>query len=412
MPTYMLISCGTSVLTNGVDADTRDRCSRFANDRELHAEDRNWLDRHREATSRRLQAGGWTRARKQSAELNSLAAFLPAPPRNAGRPDHLVLLHTDTELGLAAAQILKDWLDAQGYEARLHTTPGLATRSLEDFQASLSELVRWAWEEIPGYREAGFRIVFNLTGGFKGVLGFLQVLATLMADETIYLFEGSEQLLRIPRLPVKMAAEETVRQHLDTFRRMSVLDSVPADKCAGLPETLYFTHEGQAGLTPWGEMVWNQARHGLYAEEVLPPPKLQGSAHRGLHQIGKGFGPVAPAEPEHQPGPVGPDVRDPRQSESAIATLSHPDRTTSRGFNPRILCWHRRGKIPVLWPIRRTNLLGGATGQAPVGVPLPSGWRLAFKIQQQLANHLLHISAAQGLHIIPPMFDVIADLAD
>jgi len=271
MSTYMLISCGTSVLTNGVDAATRDHCSRLANERELDPEDRNWLDRHREATSRRLQTGGWTQARRQSAELNSLAAFFPTPPRNSGRPDHLVLLHTDTDLGRAAAQILKDWLDAQGYEARLHTTPGLATRSLEDFQASLSELVRWAWEEIPGYREAGFRIVFNLTGGFKGVLGFLQVLATLMADETIYLFEGSEQLLRIPRLPVKMAAEETVRQHLDTFRRMSVLDSVPADKCAGLPETLYFTHEGQAGLTPWGEMVWNQARHGLYAEEVLPP---------------------------------------------------------------------------------------------------------------------------------------------
>jgi putative CRISPR-associated protein (TIGR02619 family) len=279
MSTYMLISCGTSVLTNGVDAATRDRCSRLANERELDPEDRNWLDRHREATSRRLQAGGWTQARKQSAELNSLAAFLPAPPRNAGRPDHLVLLHTDTDLGRAAAQILKDWLDAQGYEARLHTTPGLATRSLEDFQASLSELVRWAWEEIPGYREAGFRIVFNLTGGFKGVLGFLQVLATLMADETIYLFEGSEQLLRIPRLPVKMAAEETVRQHLDTFRRMSVLDSVPADKCAGLPETLYFTHEGQAGLTPWGEMVWNQARERLY-REFLPSPLT----HRVVYQ--------------------------------------------------------------------------------------------------------------------------------
>ena len=271
MPTYMLICCGTSVLTYGADEATRQRCNRLANKTLLEPEDQRWLDGLVGSTSRALEAGGLEEARRRSAEVNSLAAYFEGLPRPGGQPDFLVLLHTDSALGRAAAEVLKRWLEAQGCVIQLVSSPGLSTRSLEEFQDALSGLVHWAWDVLPGFRNAGYRVVFNLTGGFKGVLAFLQVLGTFLADETVYLFEGSRDLLRIPRLPVRLAGEETVRQNLEAFRRMAVLGSAPARLCEGLPETLYFRNEDRIGLTPWGEMVWNQARESLYEEGLLEP---------------------------------------------------------------------------------------------------------------------------------------------
>lgn len=271
MPVYMLICCGTSVLTHGGDENLRFQCSRLANERELSAEDRRWLDRLAAETSRRLETGGLEEARRRSAEVNSLAEYFGGLPRPGGQTDTLVLLHTDSALGRAAAELLHGWLEAQGCQVRMQTEPGLSTRSLEEFQLSLSGLVRWAWDELPGYRQAGYRIVFNLTGGFKGVLAFLQVAGTFLADETIYLFEGSRDLLRIPRLPVRLAAEDTVRQDLEAFRRMAVLGTAPASMCQDLPETLYFRDGDQAGLTPWGEMVWKEAWEPIYEDTLQEP---------------------------------------------------------------------------------------------------------------------------------------------
>jgi len=275
MPTCMLVTCGTSVLTHGEDEPTRQRCQGLANLCHLDAADQAWLAGLTARASRRLTQASPLVARSLSAEVNSVAAWFAGPSPATGQPDILILLHTDTALGRSAAELLADWFHGQGFATHLHTESGLATRSLLDFQQSLADLVRWAWTVLPGYRSAGYRIVFNLTGGFKGILAVLQVMATFMADETVYLFQGSQDLMTIPRLPVRLATEETVRQHLQAFRGMAVLGSVPHGGCTGLPETLYFAHDGQAGLTAWGEIVWREARDAFYKGGLLEPLSLR-----------------------------------------------------------------------------------------------------------------------------------------
>jgi hypothetical protein len=48
-------------------------------------------------------------------------------------------------------------------------------------------------------------VVFNLTGGFKSLNGYLQTVAMISADRCAFLFEGAPELMEIPRLPVRLA---------------------------------------------------------------------------------------------------------------------------------------------------------------------------------------------------------------
>lgn len=191
-----------------------------------------------------------------------------------------MLLCTDTWLGEATARMVMDALSSAGHGTELLRVADLVTGDLARFRVALAELVRWCEQTLPGYRDAGYRVTFNLTGGFKSVQGFLQTLGMLYADESVYVFEGSRELLR---LPIRMDAAETVRRHLRVFRRLAAGLPVGAAECAGIPEPLLFEIDGSAALSEWGELVWAQTRRELYGERVFDPPSRRLA-------FGEGFG--------------------------------------------------------------------------------------------------------------------------
>jgi hypothetical protein len=124
--------------------------------------------------------------------------------------------------------------------------------------------------------KAGYRVVFNLTGGFKSVQGFMQALGMIYADESVYVFERTEQLLRLPRLPVQLDSTAILRQHLAVFRRIAAGLPVHEAEVADVPESLVNVLDGQAVFSPWGELVWQEAYRTVYGAELLEPitPKL------------------------------------------------------------------------------------------------------------------------------------------
>jgi putative CRISPR-associated protein (TIGR02619 family) len=273
---YILSTCGTSLLTNGRADQDRKLVSQYANCRTREQAlarsqaDVQRLDQMIADVQGHMQHATPDSARRLSAELNGLLTLYdgqPIPPA-----DQHLLLYTDTWLGKVAAQIVADWLKQQGGQAQVIRRCDLQTQDLESFQLALAELVRWCEEVLPGYRQAGYRIVFNLTGGFKSVQGFMQTLALFYADETVYIFESGSSLLRIPRLPVRMAATDEVRAHLPVFRRLSHQLPVATDELRPIPETLLMRVNGECALSPWGELVWQQARRDIYAERLYPPP--------------------------------------------------------------------------------------------------------------------------------------------
>ncbi len=265
-------SCGTSLLTNGADEALR-RLLLGAADRradELAAAERRAIEARLEAARAALRVADEAGAGRAAAELNALLALAGEMPA-AARPVRHLLIHTDTFQGAGAAAVLGGWLEARGEAVTLRGVAGLRLADPAVFRLALADLARTLADELPGWRRAGWRIVFNLTGGFKAVQGFLQTLGSILADEVVYVFEGGGRLLRVPRLPVRFALDEALEAHVGVFRRLAAGYRLPTEAAAGLPETLVIEIEGEALLSEWGHAAWVAVRDRLLGEALLPP---------------------------------------------------------------------------------------------------------------------------------------------
>lgn len=275
MPTLYLSTVGTSVLTNHPSVD-RKVAFRHANAPALSdaGDDAStlvaWLDEARSV----LVAADLAGVRKASAELNSLLAL--GDGSVPMMPDQHLLLPSDTWMGRETAAIVADWLRANGASVTVFDTKGLRGDRLASFQASLPLLVKELIETLRTYRRSGYRIVFNLTGGFKSFNGFLASLAPHYADETVYLFESSAEPLRIPHLPVRLALGDAVEEHLPTLRRMARGLPVSDAEARALPPLLTFeAAPGLWMLSEWGEVVWDQEHRALYEQKLRAAPSGQ-----------------------------------------------------------------------------------------------------------------------------------------
>ena len=212
--------------------------------------------------------------RQRSAEINGLASFYGG--QLTGK-DHHIFVATDTWLGDQAAQAIAAVLQGYGQSTEVKRVQDLRTDDLPAYRGALSELVHWAYDTLPDYKRKGYHLVFNLTGGFKAVQGFMQTLGMLHADECVYVYERSAQLIRLPRLPIKMHADSFVRNHLLQFRRMAMGFEVPLPEVQAVPEALLFALDRAATLSEWGDMVWREIRDEIYQEKLYPSPssKLQ-----------------------------------------------------------------------------------------------------------------------------------------
>jgi putative CRISPR-associated protein (TIGR02619 family) len=273
-PRLILSPCGTSLLTNGSTEDERRLLSRHSNTKSLDemGADRAAVEKRVAAVRARVCAANAEDARLASAELNGILMLRDEQPE-APR-DYHILLCTDTWLGEQTGSIVKEWLRANGFQSvEVRRQTDLQTKNLQLFQSALSDLVHTLGSEIEGYRQQGYRVLFNLTGGFKSVQGFLQTLGNLYADETLYVFEApGSPLLRIPRLPVKMVAPDAVRQHLRVFRRLAHGLAVAETDLADVPETFLLRIDSEVTLSPWGAVVWEEVRKEFYGEKVWPCP--------------------------------------------------------------------------------------------------------------------------------------------
>lgn len=80
---------------------------------------------------------------------------------------------TDTYLGEQTGNMIKEWLEANKVKnVQLYRQMDLQTNDIDAFQMALSEMVDMFERLIPAFKRRNFKIIFNLTGGFKSVQGF------------------------------------------------------------------------------------------------------------------------------------------------------------------------------------------------------------------------------------------------
>ncbi len=292
--TLMISTCGTSLLTHHKFKPPSELLNDKTNltAKELEAEPgvKQTIDQLIKARRDSLEFASFEQVRKMSAELNGVLGYYAGQLERASR-DHHILLHTDTYQGEQTALVLADWLRDRHVNAMTQCAEHLTTSSVEQFHHGINSIIAWCADTIPGYANQGYHVVFNLVAGFKGLHGFMQTLGMFYAHELLYIFESSDQLLRIPRLPVQFepAIREVIQQHLEVFRWLdSVRHTIDADRCAGIPETLIATIDGLAELSPWGRLAWNRYKREFYEGEILPPlsdrvmlsPKAKGVADK------------------------------------------------------------------------------------------------------------------------------------
>jgi putative CRISPR-associated protein (TIGR02619 family) len=269
--TAIVSTCGTSLLTNGADAETRRLITACANHSESQLEPGErealdaWLANRREAIAEADAAA----VRRLSAELNGLLAWYGDEWPHRSHQEVHFLLHTDTYLGAHAAGLVATWMERQGLGVHPTMIEGLNTADAEGFAAAMSDLARWCYNtfDAGGYD----RVIFNLVGGFKSLQGFMQALGMFYADECVYIFETGQALLRIPRLPIRLDAADILREHASAFLRLEVWGQARADQCEGIPETLLLSMDDDRVLSGWGQLLWDKSREAILGAELLEP---------------------------------------------------------------------------------------------------------------------------------------------
>ena len=286
MKTLILSTCGTSLLTN-LCPENRALIYEHANVKTPEAiprQARDLLQAIVDQLDEKLRTADSVELGMKSAELNGILCYYDG---QLGRSHDIHwLIATDTWLGEATAQAICRVLEKAGHQAKVQRISDLQTANLESFRAGISDLTRLCAQEVKGMREGGYRVVFNLTGGFKSVQGFMQALGMLYADESVYVFEGSSELLRLPRLPIELDAPALVRKHERLFRRYAAklpisLEDADADD---VPETLLMRIGDGITLSVWGDAIWNEAGKQILGEKLWPSLDVKLRYHDGFEK--------------------------------------------------------------------------------------------------------------------------------
>ncbi len=273
-------SCGTSLLTNTSPND-RDLLNNYANMTEKEVETdsqiKDQLSCLIEFAAEKLKAADKAEARKLSAEINTLSRL-----ENQGKPYDLspknwthYLLHSDTYLGKKMADCIKEWLRLQEY-CDVQVVPIKDLRIDKDcFRQGLGNLARVCVETMQPYQnDPTTHVVCNVTGGFKVLESFLQIAAMLYADESVYTFQGVDELIRVPRLPVELNLEKAVptdkaKMALRQLKRRDTA-SINEFDLEGLADLAYEVVDNIVSITPWGEFLFAPLKEE-YSKNLLDP---------------------------------------------------------------------------------------------------------------------------------------------
>ncbi|GAB6887033.1 hypothetical protein JCM13304A_05310 [Desulfothermus okinawensis JCM 13304] len=272
MPNFIVSPCGTSLLTGRADNEVRSLISKYANCKyleDIDDGDRKLLQKRIKEVKDLILSLSPKEVTRYSAELNAIVKFYNGLLQE---DDYHFLLCTDTYLGEQTGNMIKEWLEANKVKnVQLYRQMDLQTNDIDAFQMALSEMVDMFERLIPAFKRRNFKIIFNLTGGFKSVQGFLQTIGMFYADEIIYIFESGSSLLRIPKLPVKIDTHGVIEQNITIFRLLE-LGEITYENVLNIPEIFWVKIDGEVGFSPWGKIAWLRAKDSLYEKRLWPEP--------------------------------------------------------------------------------------------------------------------------------------------
>ena len=282
---FIVSTIGTSTLTNSINRENQDEAKNWgrilgmsANLKkdELSDESEHVMKTLAERAQEKLNQNNVETNRRASAELNGIYGIYGGSlPRNSN--DQHYLICTDTAQGQRTGKLIKDFLANNGFSTVHIVTPAkLSTKDTNAFADGTKELIKWLEEFVPK-PPSSYEVIFNLVGGFKSLQGYMNTFGAFYADEVIYIFESSTDLIRIPRLPIQIDTS-VIEDNLVKFAMMAAGEMYPIEQLEGVPETLLelVADNGNTftGLSAWGTLIWNRTKADLLYKKLLSFPRL------------------------------------------------------------------------------------------------------------------------------------------
>ena len=280
MNRLVISTVGTSLLTNQIDREFEDNWAVRLRDTanysseeidKYHEDVADIITTLQERAAEKLN-GKVEDIREASAELNGIYG-LYKEQLNQGSQDIHWLIASDTAQDQVTAKMLEEFLRERGLTANIYTPKGFSASNTEVFTNGIDELLNWIDDTVPGYKDSGYQICFNLVGGFKAIQGFANTIGMFYADEIIYIFEGSSELITIPRLPLKIDTS-VIKSVQFALMASEVGVSVKLSELQNVPETLIFVVGEEVTLSNWGKLTWNNCKRELLAQDLLEFPYL------------------------------------------------------------------------------------------------------------------------------------------
>jgi len=280
MNTIIFSTIGTSSLTNrNKEAGRINELSNLT-ENEISNEDRRFLDeqiniKRNEKENILKENNAIEKLKNFSAELNGILSYYDI--KNLGKIDnqilnidYQILLSTDTYVGKLTSELIKEILQQIGFRnICVESIDKLNTKNTENFTEGIKELRDVIYNKYvsnDGY--ANYKKVFNLTGGFKSVNAYLNVLGMFYADEIIYVFETKTDLIKIPKLPIKINYEELK----DLYEEFLMINTKiePGLSDSKINKIFLFRIDNKFILNEWGEFIWEEIKDSVMKEKGLP----------------------------------------------------------------------------------------------------------------------------------------------
>ena len=201
-----------------------------------------------------------------SAELNGIVKYYGAHEAIDKNDVHF-LLHTDTYLGeFAAMQIQKILKTKEINNISVIKIDKLNTKSSKEFNQGIKNLFKWCYDNVPKYRDNEYNVIFNLTGGFKSLQGYMSIAGMFYADKIVYVFETGKEIIEIPILPIKLKkekVEEYITEYLYAANNMC-----PIEYVNNIPDIYLDKDKELATLSPIGQLAWDQFKDEILSKKL------------------------------------------------------------------------------------------------------------------------------------------------
>lgn len=285
----VITTVGTSIFTNCADkADYKDLIDLSHNQ---------WENESRKRDSLRKKVLNSNRFRNEdaSAEVQSLLAIA-----NRYKEEELdiYLLATDTVLSRLAAELVKVWFEENNF--KVYFTPqydvidGLQIKSLVEYRKKGFPNLISRIQKIANNGNWWGDIVFNLTGGYKGIIPILTTIAQVEQVPSFYIFQEEASikpdLIEIPPVPLEVKTE-LFEKYLSDFQKITsdLFDlSSFSEEFKKSTWPLLYEEEGFLRLNEFCQVLWHKFRHNHFifyaSDEIYSQITQQANIQRILSQ--------------------------------------------------------------------------------------------------------------------------------